>query len=928
MQWLRSKTHSAFLRVTKFALAFIFVVTVMVPPSVYAQTPLNLPAPGTMVPLSPAFSPSVIIGLRIHPENPLALDFIIDKGDSGLEGRALSDEAERLVRYFFAALTIPEDEVWVNLSPYEKDRIVPDSLGQTDMGRDMLAQDYLLKQITASLIYPEQSLGKTFWDKTYKKAFELYGTTNIGIDTFNKVWIMPKKNVIYEDGDKAFIIEASLKVMLEEDYLALDKNRESAVLDERREIPDAQRNAVASSVVREVIIPELEKEVNTGKNFDQVRQIYHSVVLASWFKNNLKNAALNKVYSNQNKIDGITIDDSAAAQKIYAQYLEAFKKGVCNYIKVEQDPYINKAIPRKYFSGGLLFGNEIKASSSILAGVQGQAAFTQKAGPALAKGQIVIAQTRTNHIKVKQRKMILDARDEWKKEFPNRFNNTEYIFDRKAQANIDEFPGFLRKAISTVNTLFSDAEYPYTLVGSVAYNVYALTKRRPADMDIIFGVKDLPAVFAKAQQYQESGMIKGLSTKELLGWDGKPNGCIRVFFEVQGSQGKWIPVEAFAQNHLYFDNEGKSLTTGSPNGLVNLGLTANGINLVQIGDQVIPIGDREVISKLYLEGLSNELMLLSFESIGEEGSFTPKAMERYYKLRGLGLSDEEILMGLKESTYRPVIAEFSTMYFESVKRKFEKRKIKESSVGLVRSLLRSKKGDYKDIERGEYAEEEAIGVLTKEISRDREKLKEWWKAIKDPNITKEQIKAFSPEFFAMRNKYLGYARLVNASYAADFGASLGVFVILEQFITPLEKEIEIKRFELLFDGEGPISSQEVGRVLDEQVSGEEFAEQENLVPVEAGGPEAVGGIDFNADSLNTEIKGEGIGLEVQQNLLNMDPDSFDGLIPVIMNIVPATGMTQILGQSNEEIRPNQGLISKEEKATKIPGRRHRRAVYA
>ena len=36
----------------------------------------------------------------------------------------------------------------INLSPYEKNRIVEDNFGKTEMGRDLLAQDYLLKQIT------------------------------------------------------------------------------------------------------------------------------------------------------------------------------------------------------------------------------------------------------------------------------------------------------------------------------------------------------------------------------------------------------------------------------------------------------------------------------------------------------------------------------------------------------------------------------------------------------------------------------------------------------------------------------------------------------------------------------------------------------------------------------------------------------------
>ena len=72
-----------------------------------------------------------------------------------------------MIKYFFAALTLPEKDVWVNLSPYEKDCIVPKATGDTEMGRDMLAQDYILKQLTASLIYPEKDLGKEFWNRVY-----------------------------------------------------------------------------------------------------------------------------------------------------------------------------------------------------------------------------------------------------------------------------------------------------------------------------------------------------------------------------------------------------------------------------------------------------------------------------------------------------------------------------------------------------------------------------------------------------------------------------------------------------------------------------------------------------------------------------------------------------------------------------------------
>jgi len=114
-------------------------------------------------------------------------DFIVHPGDSGLQDQAFQNESSKLIKYFLAALTIPEDEMWVNLSPYEKDRIIPGGFGDTEMGRDLLAQDYLLKQLTASLMYPDEKLGNDFWKRVYQKAQEKYGTSEVPINTFNKV---------------------------------------------------------------------------------------------------------------------------------------------------------------------------------------------------------------------------------------------------------------------------------------------------------------------------------------------------------------------------------------------------------------------------------------------------------------------------------------------------------------------------------------------------------------------------------------------------------------------------------------------------------------------------------------------------------------------------------------------------------------------
>jgi tetratricopeptide (TPR) repeat protein len=315
----------------------------------------HLTAPGVMVHLSPEFTPAHLVGITIHPDNALQFDFLIHRGDDPLSDDQKKEEYNKLVKYFLASLTIPEKDQWVNLSPYEKNRIIKDDFGKTEMGRDLLAQDYILKQITSSLIYPEDSLGKKFWDRIYERAWKEYGTTNVPVNTFNKVWIIPDEALVYESGNTAYVLRNHLKVMLEEDYLSLEKH--SGTMASYGSAPRNGVHSIGSQIIREIILPELEKEVNTGKNFANLRQIYSGMILATWYKHALKESLLGKIYADQTKVKGVD-QDPKVNEQIYQQYLKAFKKGVFNYIKEEMIsvpgmPSKEQGIfPRKYFSGG------------------------------------------------------------------------------------------------------------------------------------------------------------------------------------------------------------------------------------------------------------------------------------------------------------------------------------------------------------------------------------------------------------------------------------------------------------------------------------------------------------------------------------------------------------------------------------------------
>ncbi|MBF0532223.1 MAG: hypothetical protein HQL23_03900 [Candidatus Omnitrophica bacterium] len=337
----------------------------------YGQSFLNLPRPGAMIQPSPLFEPPLIKGIVIHPENGLRFDFLIDPGNKEFQRQTQTvknKEYQKLIKYFIAALTVPEKDLWVNLSPYEKNRMIPESFAKTEMGRDLLGQDYILKQVTASLMYPEKELGRRFWDKIYKEAKAKFGTEDIPVDTFNKVWIIPDRASVYEHGNAVFLVESHLKVMLEEDYVALEKHSGIAGRAPARGAPTGDDTAggvaplvgtrgetthnLASQIVREVIIPAIEKEVNEGKNFALLRQINDSLILAIWYKKVLKESLLGKIYIDQAKTQGVHQPDFRDNEKIYNQYVEAFKQGVFNYLKEETDPVTEETVSRTYFSGG------------------------------------------------------------------------------------------------------------------------------------------------------------------------------------------------------------------------------------------------------------------------------------------------------------------------------------------------------------------------------------------------------------------------------------------------------------------------------------------------------------------------------------------------------------------------------------------------
>jgi len=330
-----------FLKLIKIVLS-IFLLT---PSLGYCQNLIRLPEPGSLVPVSRRYSGPVLEGIRVDPKNPLNIEFVINTFDQrGID----NSEAYRLISYFFAGLTIPEDDLWVNLSPNEPGRIISQNTATTDLGKGLLEEDYILKKLASSLTYPEDELGKKYWDSIRGQV----RATNIPVNMFNKVWIMPDKAVVYENKNAAFITEATLKVLAEEDYLAMQNNGGLVGATPRGRPGQAQAPAPTESF-RKYILPQITQQVNQGEHFSQLRQVYNALILGVWFKNKLRDS-LYKNYIEKNKIAGISLKEKNIKEKIYRLYVEACEKGSYNYVKTERGLLGSRVSRRQYYSGGMV----------------------------------------------------------------------------------------------------------------------------------------------------------------------------------------------------------------------------------------------------------------------------------------------------------------------------------------------------------------------------------------------------------------------------------------------------------------------------------------------------------------------------------------------------------------------------------------------
>ncbi len=205
---------------------------------------------------------------------------------------------------FMTGLAVPDNKFWVNLNPWEEDRIIDDQLRQSEVGRIMLEADLQMKRDFSNYGNPcTNETGKalhklldvrhdTLVQQCMKKfPGEVRDIDNIQFKPVTRHWIIPEKIYAYTNGTRIYLINATLAInsepaanhssfgVVNQDIRTLSKgcleelNRSAKEYGEYfRELEDR------------MIHPYVVADVNCGAKYENLRNVYVALALAQWYK--------------------------------------------------------------------------------------------------------------------------------------------------------------------------------------------------------------------------------------------------------------------------------------------------------------------------------------------------------------------------------------------------------------------------------------------------------------------------------------------------------------------------------------------------------------------------------------------------------------------------------------------------------------------
>jgi Xanthomonas XOO_2897-like deaminase len=190
---------------------------------------------------------------------------------------------------FFTWLVLPPNTFWVNLTPNVPPRIIDPQLAQTEAGRVLLQSDFLLKRATVPALNPDVQNALQFWRQVYRLP-----QPPVSHCLAYRLWIVPGVATVHATSTQLYILNAPLNV-----DMAPVTHLPGKVIGNI--CPQTPWLVGYEALYRKLIVPELERVVNSAPQFAPLRRVYMSRVAAQWVRQDVaRNTVLGRLVNSGN----------------------------------------------------------------------------------------------------------------------------------------------------------------------------------------------------------------------------------------------------------------------------------------------------------------------------------------------------------------------------------------------------------------------------------------------------------------------------------------------------------------------------------------------------------------------------------------------------------------------------------------------------
>lgn len=247
---------------------------------------------------------------------------------------------------FVTGLDVPDDKFWVNLMPWEPNRIIDKQLSESDVGRIMLEADLQMKKDFSNYGNPcANETGKAFQNLMDKKSAvlvqecmknfpgEIKNIDNVKFRPVTRHWIVPDKIYAYTNGTQIYIINATLTInsepVVDHTYFQVI-NQDNATLS-RACLEELNKSAKEygeyySELQVRMIQPYVIADVNHGIKYEDLRDVYASLALAQWYKSEI-NPSRDIFLGRLDSSSILKSQEQWSSKEIWERYVYSFYNG-------------------------------------------------------------------------------------------------------------------------------------------------------------------------------------------------------------------------------------------------------------------------------------------------------------------------------------------------------------------------------------------------------------------------------------------------------------------------------------------------------------------------------------------------------------------------------------------------------------------------